>query len=184
MLEQGKPASDDLSPSHHRHHHREAAPETVPTAIVTVSDTRTLETDSGGALLETMLGEAGQPVTGRRIVPDDPVAIRSAFVEAIADEGVRAIVFTGGTGIAPRDVTPDTLEPELDRVVPGFGELFRMLSYEDIGSAAVLSRALAGLKQGKVVFVIPGSRGAVRLAMEKLILPELGHLAGEAIKTR
>ncbi len=171
-------------PSHHAHHHRQAAPSRVPTAIVTVSDTRTLETDTGGALVERMLEEGGQPVTGRCIVRDEPGAIRRALADALADEATRAVVFTGGTGVAPRDVTPDTLEPELDRVVPGFGELFRMLSYEDIGSAALLSRAVAGLAQGKVVFVIPGSRGAVRLAMEKLILPELGHLAGEAVKTR
>lgn len=171
-------------PSHPAHHHREAAPEDVPTAIVTVSDTRTLETDTGGLLVAELLASAGRSVAGRRIVRDEPAAIRAAFSEAIADPPVRAVVFTGGTGIAPRDVTPDTLEPLLDRVIPGFGELFRMLSYEDIGSAALLSRALAGLKSGKVVFVIPGSRGAVGLAMEKLILPELGHLAGEARKTR
>jgi molybdenum cofactor biosynthesis protein B len=91
---------------------------------------------------------------------------------------------TGGTGVAPRDVTPEAVEPLLDRVVPGFGELFRALSYEQIGSAALLSRALAGLAAGRVVFVLPGSRGAVELAMEKLVLPELGHLAGEAVKTR
>lgn len=174
----------DPSPAHHKHHHRQAAPEAVPTLVVTVSDTRTLETDTGGALVAEMLGQANHPVVARRIVPDEPVAIRSALDQALAEPGVRAIVFTGGTGIAPRDVTPDTLEPELERVIPGFGELFRMLSYEDIGSAAILSRAVAGLKQGKVVFVIPGSRGAVRLAMEKLIVPELGHLAGEAVKTR
>ena len=94
------------------------------------------------------------------------------------------IVLTGGTGIAPRDVTPESVEPLLERVIPGFGELFRTLSYEDIGSAALLSRALAGLARGRVVFVIPGSRGAVRLAFEKLILPELGHLVAEAVKTR
>lgn len=171
-------------PSHHKHHHRTAAPERVATAIVTVSDTRTLETDTGGALVETLLEAAGQPVAGRRIVKDEPDAITEALETAIADEACRAVVFTGGTGVAPRDVTPDTIEPRLERVVPGFGELFRMLSYEDIGSAAILSRAVAGLKAGKVVFVIPGSRGAVRLAMEKLILPELGHLAGEAVKRR
>jgi molybdenum cofactor biosynthesis protein B len=97
---------------------------------------------------------------------------------------VRAVVLTGGTGVAPRDVTPETVEPLLERVIPGFGELFRTLSYEEIGSAALLSRALAGLRGGRVVFVLPGSRGAIRLALEKLILPELGHLAGEALKTR
>lgn len=175
---------EESKPSHPGHHHREAAPEDVPTAVVTVSDTRDLETDTGGLLVEALLRGASQTVTGRRIVKDEPAAIREALVVALADARTRAVIFTGGTGIAPRDVTPDTLEPELERVIPGFGELFRMLSYEDIGSAALLSRALAGLRDGKVVFVIPGSRGAVRLAMEKLILPELGHLAGEARKTR
>ena len=178
------PSDETRSPAHHKHHHREAAPEAVATAIITVSDTRTLETDTGGALVESLLAEAGQPVVDRSIVPDDPGAILTAFEQALAKDAVRALILTGGTGIAPRDVTPDTLEPRLDRVIPGFGELFRMLSYEDIGSAALLSRALGGLAQGKVVFVIPGSRGAVRLAMEKLILPELGHLAGEAVKAR
>lgn len=171
-------------PSHHEHHHRTDAPKQVPTAIVTVSDTRTVETDTGGALVEAMLEQAGQPVASRRIVKDDPEAIAAALDAAMADEACRAVIFTGGTGVAPRDVTPDTIEPRLERVVPGFGELFRLLSYEDIGSAAILSRAVAGLRGGKVVFVIPGSRGAVRLAMEKLIVPELGHLAGEAVKTR
>jgi molybdenum cofactor biosynthesis protein B len=172
------------SPDHHKHHHRRDAPVQVPTAIVTVSDSRTLETDAGGALVEAMLGAAGQRVVGRRIVPDEPKAIRAALDQAVADSDARAVIFTGGTGIAARDVTPETVEHELDRIIPGFGEIFRMLSYDDIGSAAFLSRALAGLKHGKVVFAIPGSPGAVRLAMEKLILPELGHLAGEAIKTR
>ena len=97
---------------------------------------------------------------------------------------MRAVIFTGGTGVAPRDVTPETLEPLLERVIPGFGELFRMLSWQDIGSAALLSRALAGIAAGRVVFALPGSRAAVELALEKLILPELGHLAAEAVKTR
>ena len=102
----------------------------------------------------------------------------------LARDDVGAVILTGGTGVAPRDVTPEAVEPLLDRVVPGFGELFRALSHAQIGSAALLSRALAGLAAGRVVFVLPGSRGAVELAMEKLILPELGHLAGEAVKTR
>jgi molybdenum cofactor biosynthesis protein B len=170
------------SPSDEKHHHRRQAPPRVATVIVTVSDTRTLETDTGGALVEEMLTAANQPVTARRIVPDEPEAIRAALDQAMADSECRAVIFTGGTGVAARDVTPDVLEPELDRLVPGFGEIFRMLSYEEIGSAALLSRAMAGLKQSKIVFAIPGSRGAVRLAMEKLILPELGHLAGEATK--
>ena len=170
------------NPANEGHHHRQQAPTRVPTVIVTVSDTRTLETDTGGALVEEMLLAADQPVAGRRIVPDEPEAIRAALDQAMANSECRAVIFTGGTGVAARDVTPDVLEPELDRLVPGFGEIFRMLSYEEIGSAALLSRAMAGLKRGKIVFAIPGSRGAVRLAMEKLILPELGHLAGEAMK--
>ena len=113
-------------PSHRKHHHRTAAPEKVPTAIVTVSDTRTLESDTGGALVASMLEAAGHPVAGREIVKDEPEAIRGALEAALGDAACRAIVFTGGTGVAPRDVTPDTIEPALERVVPGFGELFRI----------------------------------------------------------
>lgn len=171
-------------PGHAGHHHRRAAPDHVATAVITVSDTRTIETDTGGALVVQHLEAAGHPVASREIVADEPDQIAAAVSCALEADGVRAIILTGGTGVAPRDVTPDTVEPLLDRIVPGFGELFRQLSYADIGSAAILSRALAGLARGRVVFVIPGSRGAVQLAMEKLILPELGHLAGEAVKTR
>ena len=149
-----------------------------------MSDTRTLETDTGGALVAEHLEAGGHPVVHREVVPDEPAAIRDGLTRALAEPEARAVIFTGGTGVAPRDVTPESIEPALDRTIPGFGELFRMLSYEDIGSAALLSRALAGMVDGRVVFVIPGSRGAVRLAMEKLISPELGHLAGEAVKTR
>jgi molybdenum cofactor biosynthesis protein B len=156
----------------------------VPTAVITVSDTRTLENDTGGALVVEALAGDGHSVVSREIVPDEPRQIEAATRRALAADGIRAVILTGGTGVAPRDLTPDTVEPLLDRIVPGFGELFRALSYEDIGSAALLSRALAGLSAGRVVFVIPGSRGAVRLALEKLILPEIGHLAAEAVKTR
>jgi len=174
----------DPSPASARHHHRKAAKRQVPSVVVTVSDTRTAETDTGGATVQELLEAAGHRVVERRIVPDEPGAISAAFHELVAREDVQALVFTGGTGVAPRDITPDTLEPLLDRVIPGFGELFRALSYQEIGSAALLSRALAGLRRGRVVFVLPGSRGAVRLALEKLLLPELGHLAAEAVKTR
>jgi molybdenum cofactor biosynthesis protein B len=171
-------------PSHAGHHHRREAPDHVATAVITVSDTRTLETDTGGALVVQHLAAAGHEVASREIVADEPDLISAAVTRALDRIGVRAIILTGGTGVAPRDVTPEAVEPLLDRIVPGFGELFRQLSYADIGSAALLSRALAGLARGRVVFVIPGSRGAVQLAMEKLILPEIGHLAGEAVKTR
>jgi molybdenum cofactor biosynthesis protein B len=139
----------ESKPSHPGHHHREAAPEDVPTAVVTVSDTRDLESDTGGRLVEELLRGAGQSVTGRRIVKDEPAAIRDALEAALADAGARAVIFTGGTGIAPRDVTPDTLEPLLERVIPGFGELFRMLSYEDIGSAACCPGRWRGSAAGR-----------------------------------
>lgn len=182
----GKPGHDpgEHNPASKHHHHRKAAAVSLEIAVITVSDTRTLETDTGGALVIEYLGGAGHTIASRVIVPDDGDAIQAALKDALAAEGIRAIILTGGTGVAPRDVTPDSVEPLLDRALPGFGELFRLLSFEEIGSAALLSRATAGLASGRVVFVIPGSRGAVRLAMERLILPELGHLAAEAIKTR
>jgi len=172
------------APGSHHHPHRSDAPKDVPTAVITVSDTRTLDSDTGGALVVEFLEGAGHSVAAREIVADEPEAIAGALSEALEREGTRAVILTGGTGVAPRDVTPESVEPLIERVIPGFGELFRALSYEDIGSAALLSRAMAGLAQGRVVFVLPGSRGAVRLAMEKLVLPELGHLAGEARKRR
>ena len=169
-------------PAERAHAHRKEEAREVATTVITVSDTRTLETDTGGALVAELLAAAGHPVAGREIVSDERQAIQAALRAALERDDVQAVILTGGTGVAPRDVTPESVEPLLERLVPGFGELFRWLSYEDIGSAALLSRALAGLSGGRVVFVIPGSRGAVRLAMEKLILPEMGHLAAEAIK--
>ena len=174
----------DPQPGSHRHPHRRAAPIRVATWVLSVSDTRTLETDTGGARVAELLAAAGHSVAGREIVPDDAPAIAAALRAALGREGVDAVILTGGTGVAPRDVTPDAVEPLLERVVPGFGELFRLLSYQEIGSAAMLSRALAGLAAGRVVFVLPGSRGAVQLGMERLVLPEIGHLLGEARKTR
>jgi molybdenum cofactor biosynthesis protein B len=152
--------------------------------VISVSDTRTLETDTGGSRVCEMLAESGHPVVSREIARDEPEAIAEALQKALGRDDTRAVILTGGTGVAPRDVTPETVEPLLDRVVPGFGELFRVLSFGDIGSAALLSRALAGIVTGRVVFVLPGSRGAVELAMKELILPEIGHLAAEAVKTR
>ncbi len=175
---------EDVSPASRGHHHRRDALASVPTVVITVSDTRTAETDTGGQRVQELLEGAGHEVLAREIVKDEPAAIAEATERATARSDVRAVVLTGGTGVAPRDVTPDTVEPLLDRVVPGFGELFRMLSFEEIGSAALLSRALCGLRRGVVVFVLPGSRGAVQLALERLVLPELGHLSAEAAKTR
>jgi molybdenum cofactor biosynthesis protein B len=128
-----------------------------------------------------LIEAAGHLVVARDIVRDEPEAIRAAVEQMLAGDA-RAVYLTGGTGIAPRDRTPDTVEPMLERVLPGFGELFRMLSFEQIGSATILSRALCGLRGGKVVFVTPGSTKAVELALTRIILPEVGHILGEAGK--
>jgi molybdopterin adenylyltransferase len=165
------------------HAHRQAAPAAVPTGVITVSDTRTLETDTGGQCAADLLAGAGHPVPLREIVKDDAAQIAAAVRRALARDDVRALVLTGGTGVAPRDVTPEAVVPLLERTLPGFGELFRSLSFQEIGSAALLSRATAGIAAGKPVFVLPGSRAGVRLALEKLVLPELGHLAAEAAKS-
>ncbi len=180
----GSPAVSEPKPDSSAHHHRQSARSAVPTAVVTVSDTRTPETDTGGARVAELLGAAGHPVVARVIAKDEPAEISAALQALLLRDDVAAVILTGGTGVAPRDITPEAVEPLLDRLVPGFGELFRALSYEQIGSAALLSRALAGLAAGRVVFALPGSRGAVELAMEKLVLPELGHLCAEAVKTR
>jgi molybdenum cofactor biosynthesis protein B len=162
--------------------HRAAAPRSVGCGVVTVSDTRTLADDTGGALVCELLQGAGHRVVSREIVKDDAAAIRAALETALAKPECGAVILTGGTGVAARDVTPEAVAPRLDRPLPGFGELFRQLSFAEIGAAAMLSRALGGLANGKPVFALPGSRAAVRLGLERLILPELGHLVGEAGK--
>ena len=162
--------------------HRARGPAELPVVVITVSDTRTLADDTGGALLVELLEKAGHRVVGRSIVRDDVAAIRRAVDAALDRDDARAVLLTGGTGIAPRDVTPEALAPLLEREIPGFGELFRALSYTEIGAAAMLSRALAGTARGRLVVGLPGSRAAIQLAVEKLLLPELPHLAGEAAK--
>jgi molybdopterin adenylyltransferase len=173
------PVADPSSP---HHPHRREAKTAVATWVITVSDTRTPETDTGGQLLADLLAKAGHPVVGRQIARDEPAAITAALDAALARADVAAVLLTGGTGIAPRDVTPEAIAPRLEREIPGFGELFRSLSYAEIGSAAMLSRAVAGIAAGRLVVALPGSRAAIQLAMEKLVLPELGHLAAEAVK--
>lgn len=158
--------------------HRSSAPASVACFVLTVSDTRTLETDKSGAAITDLLTTAGHIVTGRQIVKDDALAVADAVRSQISGNA-RAIITTGGTGIAPRDTTYEAVTALFDKTLDGFGELFRMLSYNEIGSAAMLSRACAGIAGGKIIFVLPGSEPAVRLALEKLILPELGHIVSE-----
>ena len=160
--------------------HRQRAPGQVACAVVTVSDTRTLADDRSGATIIELLEGAGHHVTARMIVPDEPSVLEPAVRDLAGRAEVDAVLITGGTGIAARDQTPDAIAGMLTKALPGYGELFRMLSYQEIGAAAMLSRAVGGLIGQTVVLVMPGSTAAVRLAMEKLILPELGHLVEHA----
>ena len=160
--------------------HKADAPRTVRCAVITVSDSRTLETDTGGAELVERLEAAGHEVVDRRLLPDDAERLRALLENLSAADHVDAVLVTGGTGIAARDQTVETVTSLLTKPLPGYGELFRMLSYEEIGPAAMLSRATGGLSGRTVLLTMPGSRAAVSLAMEKVILPELGHLVREA----
>ena len=160
--------------------HRRQSPPSVRAAVVTVSDTRKHGSDTGGDLIARLLAEAGHTVAARHIVPDEPKAIRT-LMERLVDAGdVDAVLVTGGTGIARRDQTVDTVAALLTRTLPGYGELFRMLSYDQIGPAAMLSRAVGGVVGKVVVLTMPGSPAAVELAMTRLIVPELAHLVYEA----
>ncbi|MEZ5286222.1 MAG: MogA/MoaB family molybdenum cofactor biosynthesis protein [Vicinamibacterales bacterium] len=159
--------------------HHARAPRIVRCFVITVSDTRTEDTDTGGRAIIELLTAAGHVVEGRRLVKDEPVAVAALVAEQAANDHVDAIITTGGTGISRRDSTFEAVDALLEKRLPGFGELFRMLSYQDIGAAAMLSRACAGTHQDTVVIVLPGSENAVRLAMTRLVIPELGHLVGE-----
>lgn len=160
--------------------HRAEASRSIRCAVVTVSDTRTLETDTGGQTIVDLLEAAEHQVTSRVIVRDEPDQMRAAIVQAC--DQAQAILITGGTGISARDQTFETISGLLDKTLPGYGELFRMLSYQEIGAAAMLSRTVGGIMGQTVVLTMPGSRAAVRLAMEGLILPEIAHLVHEATK--
>ena len=160
--------------------HRAAAPSEIACGVLTVSDTRTLADDRSGALIVELLEAAGQRVAQRRIVRDEPQQVTAAVRALVAASGVDAVLITGGTGIAARDQTPEAVAGLFTRELPGFGELFRMLSYQEIGAAAMLSRAAGGVVGRTVVLLMPGSTAAVRLAMEKLVLPEIGHLVEHA----
>jgi molybdenum cofactor biosynthesis protein B len=159
--------------------HRRTAPAVLGFALITVSDSRKAEDDTSGKILADLALAAGHRVESMRIVRDEVSAIRRAVREALTLDGVDVVVLTGGTGFSPRDVTLDAVEPLLESRIDGFGELFRMLSWQQVGSAAMLSRATAGLAGDRAVFLLPGSPKAVTLAMESLILPEAGHLLGQ-----
>jgi molybdopterin adenylyltransferase len=159
--------------------HRATAPQRVTCAVVTVSDTRTPETDTGGQAVCELLTAAGHEVAAREIIPDEPAPMRELLARFRDDERIDAVLLTGGTGLSSRDQTFETVTSLLTKPLPGYGELFRMLSFQEIGPAAMLSRATGGLMDRTVVMTMPGSPNAVRLAMERLIVPELGHLVRE-----
>lgn len=167
--------------------HKAEAPKKLNFAIFVCSTSRYQKQmrgeplrDESGDLIEHYVKEAGHAVVLRRVIPDDGKRIEESMMEALQRQDVDAVVFCGGTGIAPSDVTIETVTPLLEKVLPGFGELFRLLSYEEIGSAALMSRAIAGVTRGKAFFCIPGSPDAVRLCFEKLILPEAAHIVKHA----
>lgn len=159
--------------------HPDAPKTTVSCAIVTVSDTRSWESDRNGQIIQQLLLAAGHAINQYQIIKDEPAQIQTQLQILGQTPQVQAVIFNGGTGIAPRDTTYDALEQLLEKTLPGFGELFRWLSYQEIGSRAMASRAIAGVYQSKLVFSIPGSTNAVTLAMQSLILPELVHLVNQ-----
>jgi molybdenum cofactor biosynthesis protein B len=162
--------------------HRAESSQSLQVAVMTVSDTRTLQTDTSGALIVELLEAGGHLPAAREIVPDEPDRIRPLIESYHAAGEIQAVLITGGTGISPRDRTCETVSALLTKPLPGFGELFRMLSYAEIGSATIMSRAIGGLMGEMVILVMPGSRAAVQLAMTRIILPELPHLVSQARK--
>lgn len=160
----------------HEEHLRVSAGRKAGCAILTVSDTRSIADDESGRLIAELLAGAGHQVCSRAVVPDEPAAIRAAILSCEQDAGCEAVLITGGTGIAPRDQTYEAVGALLEKRLDGFGELFRMLSFQELGASAMLSRALGGTRGRRVIFCMPGSPKAVRLAMTRLILPQLGHV--------
>jgi molybdenum cofactor biosynthesis protein B len=159
--------------------HKAHAPTTLGCWVLTISDTKTPETDTSGALIRERLTAAGHRVVGSGIVRDEPADVQRIIRQAAADAAVQVIIMTGGTGITSRDSTFEAVDAMLDKRLPGFGELFRMLSFQEIGAAAMLSRAQMGVHARRIVVSLPGSPNACRLALDRLLLPELGHLARE-----
>ena len=162
--------------------HKAQAPLSVACFVLTVSDTRTDANDTGGQAVRELLERAGHSISGHAIVKDEPSQVTAIVRRQLADQATQVIITTGGTGITSRDGTYEAVDGLLEKRLHGFGELFRMLSFQEIKSAAMMSRATAGTAQGKVIFVLPGSENAVRLAMTRLIIPELAHVVQQVSK--
>jgi len=162
--------------------HKELSPKAITCAVLIISDSRTEKTDESGKYLVGKMEASGHTIADHALLKNDPEAIRSKIKEYLAQEGLQVIITSGGTGVSMRDVTIETVTPMLDKTLDGFGELFRTLSYAEIGTASIMSRAIAGVISGRIIVCIPGSLAAVTLAVEKIILPEIGHMVREATR--
>lgn len=162
--------------------HKQEAPQSVSCAVLTLSDTRTEQGDESGKLIKQKLSENGHRVMAYALLKNEAESLEKKINELLGQEELQVIIACGGTGVGRRDITVETILPILDKKLDGFGELFRSLSYQEIGTASIMSRAIAGVAGGKVILCLPGSLGAARLAMEKIILPEIGHMVREATR--
>ena len=162
--------------------HRHEAPKSVNCAVLTISDSRTEADDESGRLIQQKLGENGHRVAAYAILRNEADSIKQKIEELLKQEELQVIIASGGTGVSHRDITVETISSILDKKLDGFGELFRFLSYREIGTASIMSRALGGVAGGKVILCLPGSLGAVRLALDKIIIPEIGHMVREAAR--
>jgi molybdenum cofactor biosynthesis protein B len=162
------------------HDHKHTAPKKVNCAVVIISGSRTEQNDESGKLIMQTLKDNGHQVTSYDILRNDADSIRRKLDELLDNDGLQVIITSGGTGASRMDLTIETISPVLDKKLDGFGELFRFLTYQEIGTGSILSRAMAGVARGKVIICLPGSTAAVRLAVEQIVLPEIGHLVREA----
>ena len=162
--------------------HKKEAPQTVNCAVLVISDSRTEDTDESGKLLREKLGQNGHRVIAYSILKNDSEVIKQKIKELLGQEELQVIITSGGTGVSHRDVTVETVSPIMEKRLDGFGELFRSLSYQEIGTASIMSRAIAGVAGGKIIICIPGSLGAAKLAIDNIILPEIGHMVREATR--
>ena len=162
--------------------HKHKAPQTVSCAVLTISDSRTEQDDESGGLIKRRLSENGHRLVFYSILKNDTEAIKKKIDELLRQEELQVIITSGGTGVSHRDITVDTIDPILEKRLDGFGELFRSLTYQEIGTGSIMSRAIAGVAKGKVILCLPGSLGATKLAMDRIILPEIGHLVREATR--
>ncbi len=162
--------------------HKHEAPQSVSCAVIIISDSRTERDDESGKLIKQRLSENGHRVMAYAILKNDAGAIRKKIQELLGQDELQVVIASGGTGVSHRDVTVDTIESILEKKLDGFGELFRLLTYQEIGTGSIMSRATAGVAKGKFILCLPGSLGAVTLAMDKIILPEIGHLVREATR--